>query len=299
MPRLPPKFHIVPKLRNSRPRATLVSVAFYRLDEANTQRSCCSVVELRWSREMPRHYRLTSRSLPLKRPSRISELARAYPVRTAGLLMFASLNALLWSLPYGTPSSTLPTFTGSAPTSLLTSGPALDPQGGTEVANVPSELVRQTEIANETVSGPGEAAALIGTVASRELPERALVETEVTEERETDLAEEVEHRSPTPQTLTGTWAPKRAACDKRVAARTGWLPMKISDRGAHAGQTTCSFRKLDGGGGEWTAVAECHGPRGHWTSNVRLNVAASSLTWSSARGVRRYVRCDRVQVASR
>jgi len=113
-------------------------------------------------------------------------------------------------------------------------------------------------------------------------------------------AESDDEDRPQPRhSLAGLWAPNRAACDKHAAARTGWLPMKITDRGARAGQTTCSFRRLSGEGSAWTAVAECSGPRGHWVSNVRLGLEASSLTWSSARGVRRYVRCDRFQVAAR
>ena len=246
---------------------------------------------------MPCHYRLTARSLPLKRPSRISEFAAKYPVSTAGLVIFASLNAFLWSLPFETQSPALPTIAGNPPASTLTTGAVPERRNTIDVADVASPLVPRTEVAQETGAAP-EAEAEVA-VASRERPDGAVVEMEAAEERETELAEDVEQRSAPRYALAGTWAPNRAACDKRVAARTGWLPMKISSRGAHAGQTTCSFRKLDGSGGEWTAVAECHGPRGHWTSNVRLNVAATSLTWSSARGMRRYVRCDRVQIASR
>ena len=248
---------------------------------------------------MPRHYRLTARSLPVKRPSRISEAASAYPVTAAGLLIFAGLNAFLWSLPFEAQSPAPATVASIPSPSTLASGVSAEQGEAAESANVASPFVPPTEVAQDASVAADDAAAPISTVASRELPEAALAEPEAMDERETELAEDVEPRSAPRYVLGGTWAPNRAACDKQVAARTGWLPMKISDRGAHAGQTTCSFRKLVGSGSEWTAVAECLGPRGHWTSKVRLQVAASSLTWSSERGVRRYVRCDRVQVASR
>jgi hypothetical protein len=148
------------------------------------------------------------------------------------------------------------------------------------------------EAAVETLSSSGDAASV-----SHEQPEHALG-TSATHKWNSDVGQNV--RSPVRRSvLAGTWAPNRVACDKRVADRSGWLPMRISDRGAHAGKTTCSFRKLEGTGNALTATAECTGPRGHWTSNVRLKVAASTLTWSSVRGTRQYVRCDRVQVAAR
>lgn len=227
---------------------------------------------------MPRHYRLTARSLPVKRRSRISELLSAYPLRAAGLLIF---------LPFETQSPALATLAGNPSPSMMASGVSAEHGEARDVASGVSPFVPPTAVAQEA------------GVARPELPEAALAETEPMPERETELSEDVELRSAPRYVLAGTWAPNRAACDRQIAARTGWLPMEISDRGAHAGQTTCSFRKLVGGGSEWTAVAECLGPRGHWTSKVRLQVAASSLTWSSERGVRRYVRCDRVQVASR
>lgn len=252
---------------------------------------------------MHRHYRLTARSLPLKRRSRLFELPAEYPLTTAGLVLFASLTAFVWSLPYGSQSAATPTSAGDGLMSELNGGPGPERRDVADAANIVSPLPAPVEVGEETgAAASRHTAAAIDEVAPRELPDAAPVHTEVTaatEEHEAEVAEEVEERPPARYALAGTWAPKRAACDKRVAARTGWLPMRISERGARAGQTACSFHKLAGNGGGWTALAECRGPRGHWISNVRLSVAGSSLTWSSARGVRRYVRCDRVQVASR
>ena len=178
---------------------------------------------------MPRHYRLTARSLPVKRPSRISEAASAYPLTAAGLLIFACLNAFLWTLAFETQSPALATFAGNLSPSTMASGVSAEQGEARESANVVAPFAPPTEVAQDASVAADDAAAAMGTVASRELPEAALAEPEAMDGRETELAEEVEQRSAPRYVLGGTWAPNRAACDKQVAARTGWLPMKISD----------------------------------------------------------------------
>ena len=240
---------------------------------------------------MRRFYRLTSRSLPARRPGRISEMASNHRVTAAVLIVAAAVGCV-------TPRLMLSGADGEAADRLADASPveeALTPlreQGGGNVlvAGAVAPLFVPTADLNPA-EGFTQVAVQDGPPATAPVPPQAA--------RTPGAESDGEDRPQPRHSLAGVWAPHRAACDKHAAARTGWLPMKITDRGARAGQTTCSFRRLSGEGSAWTAVAECSGPRGHWVSNVRLGLEASSLTWSSARGVRRYVRCDRVQVAAR
>lgn len=240
---------------------------------------------------MRRFYRLTSRSLPARRPGRIPEMASNHWV-TASVLIVAATVACV------TPRLMSSGAGGEAADRVADASPveaaltAAREQGAASVvvaeAGAPLFMPRADPNAAE---GFTQLAVQDGPPATAPVPPQAT---------RTPGPESDDEDRPQPRhSLAGLWAPNRAACDKHEAARTGWLPMKITDRGARAGQTTCSFRRLSGEGSAWTAVAECSGPRGHWVSNVRLGLEASSLTWSSARGVRRYVRCDRFQVAAR
>jgi hypothetical protein len=254
---------------------------------------------------MRRYYRLTGRSLPQRRRSLISESTASSPL-TIVVLGLASLvgAAAILSFP-DTPRATATVVQAVAPVAMAPSATSPEPQATTlpkefAEAVTPSADLASMDLASAD-SGPSNAA--VETLSSggdftsvrREEPEHTI---SATRNSNSDVPQKLQ--APVRRSvLAGTWAPNRAACDKRVADRSGWLPMRISDRGAHAGKTTCSFRKLQGTGNELTATAECAGPRGQWTSNVRLKLAASTLTWSSVRGTRHYVRCDRVQVAAR
>ena len=100
--------------------------------------------------------------------------------------------------------------------------------------------------------------------------------------------------------VAGLWGPTAGACSRSEARRLGMLPMRIDERGARAGGVSCSFRETTvTSSNSWAVVAQCRSGRERWTSNVRLALSGSRLTWSSERGSQGYVRCDRTMVASR
>ena len=239
---------------------------------------------------MRRFYRFTSRSLPARRPGRIPEMASNHWVTASVLIVAAAACLTPGLMSSGADGEAADRVADASPVEAALSPSKEQGTGNVLVAGAVAPLFMPTADSNPA-EGFTQVALQDGPPATAPVPPQA-ARTLGSESDGEDL--------PQPRhSLAGLWAPNRAACDKHAAARTGWLPMKITERGARAGQTTCSFRRLSGEGSAWTAVAECSGPRGHWISNVRLGLEASSLTWSSARGVRRYVRCDRFQVAAR
>ena len=240
---------------------------------------------------MRRFYRFTSRSLPARRPGRIPEMASNHWVTASVLIVAAAVACLTPGLMSSGADDDV--ADGLADPSRVEAALPPSPEqaaGNVVVAGAVAPLFMPTAEPN-LADGFAQVAVQEGASVIAPVPPQA--------PRSAGTESDGEDRSQPRHSLAGLWAPNRAACDKHAAARTGWLPMKITERGARAGQTTCSFRRLSGEGSAWTAVAECSGPRGHWVSNVRLGLEAGSLTWSSARGVRRYVRCDRFQVAAR
>ncbi|WP_210247586.1 hypothetical protein [Salinarimonas soli] len=100
--------------------------------------------------------------------------------------------------------------------------------------------------------------------------------------------------------VAGLWGPTASACSRSEAQRRGMLPMVLDERGARAGNVSCSFvDRTVTGAGSWAIVAQCRSGRERWTSNVRLALSGPRLTWRSERGSQDYVRCDRTMVASR
>ena len=98
--------------------------------------------------------------------------------------------------------------------------------------------------------------------------------------------------------LSGKWGPTRAACGSNTA-KTGWLPISITEREARAGETVCALREKRRLAGGWAVTASCASAEARWTSKVRLAVEGGKLRWTSERGSTVYVRCDRVNVAAR
>lgn len=92
--------------------------------------------------------------------------------------------------------------------------------------------------------------------------------------------------------FVGIWGPTGAACGAR-SRRRGYLPATITQNGARAGRTVCSFRDGHRTGNAWLVAAECSDRGRRWSSQVRLVVDGDRLTWSSARGSSSYVRCRR------
>lgn len=92
--------------------------------------------------------------------------------------------------------------------------------------------------------------------------------------------------------FVGVWGPTDAAC-KRGARRRGFLPARITENGARAGTTFCSFRDSRRVGNGWNVAAACSDGGRRWSSQVRLLVDGDRLKWSSAKGDASYVRCGR------
>jgi hypothetical protein len=251
-----------------------------------------------------RHFRFVSRSLPMRRPSRVAEFASEHSLAT-GLAFLAVAFGVLWSAATS-PRAALPAT--AEPAAQASGGPAnaAGEAGPPIVAGVVAPLFVALEASPLAV---GVTRADVSAPAGEPVetpPERAeagaavpAIEAAAKDEPPSVADRAEERRAARPASLAGTWGPSPAACSARTATRTRWLPMTITDREARAGETVCSFRRLSGTGNTWTARADCAGPRGRWTSSVRLRVEGGTLSWTSERGVQRYVRCDRLEVAAR
>jgi hypothetical protein len=97
--------------------------------------------------------------------------------------------------------------------------------------------------------------------------------------------------------FVGVWAPDASACLPEMN-RNGLLTTLISERGARAGGTTCSFQKSFRRSNVWLVSASCSDGREHWHSRVQLVRMRDSLLWASAKGARSYTRCDREAVVA-
>jgi hypothetical protein len=94
------------------------------------------------------------------------------------------------------------------------------------------------------------------------------------------------------QSILGTWGAHISACSKHSAARTGYLPMIVTGRGARAGASSCVFHDMRQHDGSWTGVARCTSAGERWTSRVQLALSGNRLIWKSERGSQKYVRCN-------
>ncbi|GJE17564.1 hypothetical protein [Methylobacterium marchantiae] len=97
-----------------------------------------------------------------------------------------------------------------------------------------------------------------------------------------------------PAAYVGVWGPNEIAC-RRGARRKGYIPARITESGARAGNTICTFRdgRRIGASSSWSVAASCSDGGRRWSSQVKLLVEGSRLTWSSARGDASYIRCGR------
>jgi hypothetical protein len=94
------------------------------------------------------------------------------------------------------------------------------------------------------------------------------------------------------QSILGTWGAHISACSRHSAARTGYLPMIVTSRGARAGGASCVFHDMRQHDGSWTGVARCSSAGERWTSRVQLALSGNRLIWKSERGLQKYVRCN-------
>ena len=91
--------------------------------------------------------------------------------------------------------------------------------------------------------------------------------------------------------FSGTWAVDVESCST--------FPVILQKSGAKAGDTSCVFGKTRRAMGGWDIPATCSNARERWSTQVRLAINGSKLTWSSQRGTETYLRCDAgVSVAS-
>jgi uncharacterized membrane protein len=91
--------------------------------------------------------------------------------------------------------------------------------------------------------------------------------------------------------FVGVWGVDASACSPRPG-RSGFLPAVIGSRGAHAGETSCTFESKRRTARGWNVVANCANAQDRWTANVRLMIIGDQLTWTSERGSQSYLRCQ-------
>jgi len=91
--------------------------------------------------------------------------------------------------------------------------------------------------------------------------------------------------------FVGVWGVDASACSPRPG-RNGFLPAVIGSRGAHAGETSCTFESKRRTARGWNVVANCSNAQDRWTANVRLMIIGDQLTWTSERGSQSYLRCQ-------
>ena len=94
---------------------------------------------------------------------------------------------------------------------------------------------------------------------------------------------------PSLRSLSGKWAGHTSACSPR--SKSSYLPLALTERGAKAGDASCTFGKVAKNGSRWTVGATCRAGDERWIATVHLAVAGNMLTWSSARGAQTYLRC--------
>ena len=91
--------------------------------------------------------------------------------------------------------------------------------------------------------------------------------------------------------FVGVWAAEPRACASRSRAGNDLLTV-VDERGAWAGESTCSFKqKKQLGGSEWEVKAACADGSARWQSTIRLSVSKNRLKWTGQRGTQTYVRC--------
>jgi len=93
------------------------------------------------------------------------------------------------------------------------------------------------------------------------------------------------------EAFVGVWGADASACSPRPG-RSGFLPAVIGSRGAHAGETSCTFASKRRTARGWNVVANCANAQDRWTANVRLMIIGDQLTWTSERGSQSYLRCQ-------
>jgi DNA-binding helix-hairpin-helix protein with protein kinase domain len=85
------------------------------------------------------------------------------------------------------------------------------------------------------------------------------------------------------QSFIGGWS-------SELACPTG-VELEVSSKRAAVSTGACEFTNIVGEQGGWRIRANCRVAENSWTANIRLQVRADRLTWSSERGTTTYFRC--------
>ena len=105
------------------------------------------------------------------------------------------------------------------------------------------------------------------------------------------------HQAPAKAAFVGVWGANANACSAKSQSPDN-PPAMISEDGATAGQTSCTFGRMRFDGSSWQTVARCFNGRERWTSTVRLTLKNDRLTWTSQRGSETYQRCERARMVT-
>lgn len=96
-------------------------------------------------------------------------------------------------------------------------------------------------------------------------------------------------RSMSEDAFVGGWADDTDECQQY---QNHGAPLVISTRAAKTASGKCDFRFIKReAASRWRIVALCSREGESWTAHVDLTLAGSNLTWSSERGIAKYVRC--------
>src|SRR5205807_7051789 len=105
---------------------------------------------------------------------------------------------------------------------------------------------------------------------------------------ETELALNADRVTPASETFIGGWGDDLTDCGP---THPGGARLRINIRQAEAGDVICKFGSIVREGNGWRIAADCAEPGRKWNSDVRIEVSANRLTWSSKGETSAYIRC--------
>jgi hypothetical protein len=175
-----------------------------------------------------------------------------------------------------------PSGAGATPTSAAEQPVYSQPVDANEISDPIALLIDRVTFS--------EAAADLPSLAAGEAPPPEPAGA-ITPERELqDVTPRHDLRQADRLAIVGVWTPEPGSCSARNR-RDGTLLAEITERGARAGETACTFKKQRQTKNDWRVLADCANGHEHWTANVRLTVMGDRLIWTSGRGRQAYTRC--------
>jgi hypothetical protein len=113
-------------------------------------------------------------------------------------------------------------------------------------------------------------------------------------DRETEQRLSSRQVIPAAKTFVGGWAQDINQCEN---ARDRGAPIVISSRAARTAGGACDFRSVKREASAlWRVQAVCTAGGYSWNANVKLQLSAPNLIWSSERGTATYVRCSKPEL---